>query len=119
MPTLTESEQNTVKILLGYSAEPNILTTELSEPHSAEKIALIQSIIAELTDPTTGIDGQLKAARTDSMAMAVGNLRLSYSQHVAHLKSEGTRYLQELSNVLGVPILFNKYRTKKSMVRYW
>lgn len=128
MPSLTESQQNKVKILLGYASTPHILTTELQENKPQEVIDQVLAIVDDLTRPANealgdvgGIDAQLKSARSDSMAKGVGSLRLSYPQHVAHLKSEGTRLLSELSMLLGVRLLYNKYSggSKTAQVRYW
>ena len=115
MAALTQSQKDQIEMILGYASAPNILTTELDDDYND---AVSDRVAAILTQLAT-IDTQLQDARTDSMAMAVGNLKLSYSQHVAHLKSEGSRHLKELSNLVGVAIVFDKYKQKRSQVSYW
>ena len=122
MPALTEQEQNQIKALLGYAAAPNLLVNELREEEPEETLVQVREILVNLLSKdaaSPGIDLQLMNARSDSMAMGVGNLKLSYSQHVAHLKSEGSRYLQELSNLLGVEIIYDKYRPRRVKISYW
>ncbi|MBE9178679.1 hypothetical protein IQ268_08915 [Oculatella sp. LEGE 06141] len=116
MATFTPDQIDTLKIVLGYASMPNLLTTELSEARSP---AIIDRAIA-LLDELGEIDGQLSAARQDSMAKQVGQLSLSYSQHVSHLKSEGSRLMKELSHLLGISIAYNKYGGRSiSVANYW
>jgi GTP:adenosylcobinamide-phosphate guanylyltransferase len=116
MATFTSSQKSQLKLVLGYASSPNLLTTELDEDREQVFIDKAIAILADLAS----IDQQLIDARSDSMAKNVGSLRLSYTQHVAHLKSEGTRALTELSNVLGISIVHNKYRgASVSTVSYW
>lgn len=122
MPVLTQQEQNQVKALLGYAAAPNLLVNELREDEPEETLIQVREILSNLLSKdaaSPGIDLQLANARSDSMAQGVGNLKLSYSQHVKHLKSEGSRYLQELSNLLGVEVIYDKYRPRKVKISYW
>lgn len=121
MPNFTARQQEELRVILGYASTPHLLTTELSESRQQAVIDQAIALMAELSDPSTGVDAQLKAARSDSMATAVGQLHLSYSQHVTHLKSEGSRLLKELSFVLGVKLVYNKYAIgqSKSTRSYW
>lgn len=128
MPTFTQPQQNKLKILLGYASVPHLLTTELQEDRSQEVIDHVLQLLDELTRPANesigdqgGIDAKLSAATGDSMARQVGSLRLNYSQHTAHLKSEGTRLLNELAAVLGVRMVYNKYGGGASASKrsYW
>lgn len=122
MPVLEVAEQEQIKVLLGYASAPNLLYNQLREDEEQGTIDAIRKVLTELLSEdvnTPGIDKQLRDARSDSMAMGVGNLKLSYAQHVGHLKIEGSRYLRELSDLLGVEILFDKYRNKKHKKSYW
>lgn len=117
MATFTSDEQDLLRVVLGYASVANRLTTELTEPRSQ---AVVDRALALLEELST-IDGQLTAARADSMAKGVGQLQLSYSQHVSHLKGEGSRLLFELSNLIGIAILYNKYQAGRSPAirSYW
>lgn len=117
MPTFTPDQQDQIKDVLGYTSIPHVLTNELNEQRSTYVISKAIALMAELET----IDTQLTAARADSMARGVGQLRLSYAQHVAHLKSEGSRILKELAQKLGIEILFNKYTQGQSpsTKSYW
>lgn len=117
MATFSPDQQDQLKAILGYASIPHLLTNELSEQRSQYVIDQAANLLDEMTE----IDRQLKAARADSMAKGVGRMRLSYSQHVAHLKSEGSRLLQELGQMLGIEILYNKYSKGQSSYTksYW
>ena len=116
MAIFTSEQQDALKLALGYASVPNVLTTELM--HDRSQVFLDRALA--LLDELSAIDAQLAAARSDSMAKAVGQLSLSYSQHVAHLKSEGTRSLHELSSILGVGVAYNKYSSSSISSRsYW
>lgn len=128
MATFTESQQNKLKILLGYASVPHLLTGELQDDRPQEMLDQALLILDELTRPANdaigdqgGIDAKLSAATSDSMASSVGNLRLNYSRHTNHLKSEGTRLLTELAMLLGVRLLYNKYAGGGSASKrsYW
>lgn len=115
MALLTDLQKDQVKLALGYASMPNLLGTELNREYSDPTSDRVIAVLTELAD----IDTKLSDARADSMAVGVGKLTLSYSQHVAHLKSEGTRSLRELSSLVGVQIVFDKYKSKRSQVSYW
>lgn len=65
------------------------------------------------------IDQQLIEMLPDSMAVEVGELKLSYSQHRRMLRSQATELLQELANLVGLQIARNKYRSGNPAVSYW
>lgn len=116
MPTFTQDQQDQLRAVLGYASASSILTTELPQERSQPVIDRAIAILAELAD----IDQKLVEARADSMAKEVGQLKLSYSQHVRHLKSEGNRTLKELSNLLGIEVVYSKYGGSCSTMRsYW
>lgn len=128
MPNFTSLQQDQLRVVLGYGSLGNILTTELQEARSQSVIDRALEILDELSRPANsvtgdqgGIDAQLRAARGDSMAQTVGNLKLSYGQHVGHLKSDGSSLLKELANLLGVNLAYNKYRPGSSVSTqsYW
>lgn len=62
-------------------------------------------LIAQLN----AIDVALTAARIDSMATAVGELKVNYAQHIGLLKAEGSRLLKELSNLTGLAVAYDRF----------
>jgi hypothetical protein len=119
MPNFTSNQQDQLRIVLGYGSVPHLLTAELQEPRTQALINEAERILAELIDPETGIDAKLKAARDDSMASAVGDLKLSYSRHIRHLRGDGSKLLEELGALLGVAVVRNKYAGGVSSRSYW
>lgn len=128
MPNFTQPQQDKLRVVLGYGSLSNILVTELQEVRSQAVIDHSLELLDDLTRPANealgdsgGVDAKLKAAQSDSMAQTVGNLRLSYPRHVAHLKSEGSRALKELAHMLGIALAYNKYSGGGSVskVSYW
>lgn len=107
--------------VMGYGATSNIHLNTFVEDHPDLEVPLL-----EIIDALTTIDDQLTSARDDSMAEKVGELEVNYAQHVAHLKSEGSRLLRQLEALTEVPLRFDKYRgntprgsTSTSVISYW
>lgn len=85
----------------------------------------IDSIMASLVT----IDEALQSAPLDSMAVKVDKLEVSYSQHLVLLKQEASRLLAELSQLVEIPIAYDKYSRKSpgsrttrpayNFVSYW
>ena len=88
-----------IYIQLGYNDSK--LEPTLDEARTAKANALCSQLEA--------IDTALASAVLDSMAMAVGELKVDYAKHIALLKLEGSRLLKELSNVSGLPIAYDRY----------
>jgi uncharacterized membrane-anchored protein YhcB (DUF1043 family) len=108
---LNQNQKDQVHLWLGYS--PAILNTEhfveyLNSDYSSLTEDRIDAIFLELD----AIDIQLKDALSDSMAMRIDNLEVNYERHYQHLSSEGSRLLQELSNLTGMPIAYDKYKRR-------
>ena len=55
------------------------------------------------------IDDALTAAPLDSMAVKIDKLEVSYSQHMALLKQEASRILEEISVLVNIPIFYDRY----------
>lgn len=115
MPTFTPSQQERLKLLLGYASISNTLTTELSEERSQPVYDRTLEIIEELAE----IDQNLRASRPDTMARQVGQMAVSYPQHVAMQKNAGQGLLVELGDLLGIEVISRKYRRSRSVVSYW
>jgi hypothetical protein len=113
MPVFTESQKLEIKIALGWTANAQLVDQKLAEqwpqPVINRAIALLNELTGEL-----GIDAKLIATRSDSMATSVGQLQLSYAQHVAHLRSDGSRMLTELAHLLSMSVQYNRYSTRRS-----
>ncbi len=127
MPTFTADQQAKLRLVLGYASKSSLLTNDFQESRTQAVIDRALAIVDELTRPANpatedqgGIDAKLSAATSDSMAMQVGDLKLSYVQHVAHLNFEGSRLLCELGQILGIEPIYNKYKTTgKARKSYW
>ena len=119
MPSIPRPLAESIAVALGYPEAPRF-TMSTIEADNRVTAAVAQS--SDLMDALAAIDLKLTAATQDSMAVDVGELTLSYSQHVKHLKSEGNRLLNELANLVGVPIQFNRYRPDRKSTGpgvYW
>lgn len=119
MPALTLSVAESVAAALGYPDAPPFT---MSVIRSDDKVAAIVSRVSAILNELSAIDLKLVAATQDSMAVDVGELKLSYAQHVKHLKSEGSRLLNELAIAVGVPVEYNRYRPSlksRSPGVYW
>lgn len=120
-PTIPSYE--TVAQYLGYGAVPcpNLIAL-LQERHNDLFLPSIE-IVSELQ----GIDSQLTQARLDSMTQKIDDLQVNYTAHVAHLRSEGSRLIKQLSALLDYPWHFDKYAgrfayqggSRHSVVNYW
>jgi hypothetical protein len=118
MPTLTQDQVDQIVLTLGYSSVSKVCElAQLSEPYSQVTIDRVDALLLGLA----ALDQKLVDATADSMAVGVGQLNLNYAQHVAHLKSEGSRSLRELSQILGVRLAYNKYAGAStiSIRSYW
>lgn len=119
MPAITRSVAESIAVALGY---PDAPAFTMSVIQADNKVSAIVLRVGDLLDELEAIDLKLTAATQDSMAVDVGELKLSYLQHVKHLKSEGSRLLNELAIAVGVPVEYNKYRPSqksRSPGVYW
>lgn len=116
MTQLTPPEIEKVEMVLGYTTLSTSVRTQLT----TEYTQVIVDRALEILDELLLIDGYLKEALSTSFVTEARGSKLSYRQHVAHQKSEGTRLLTELARLLSVDVAFNKYQPKKvSTVSYW
>ena len=65
--------------------------------------------IDSLVTSLSAIDAALTAAPLDSMAVKIDKLEVSYSQHMALLKQEASRILEEISVLVSIPIFYDRY----------
>lgn len=88
-----------IRFYLGYS-------DNLAEPLlSPERMLRANSLMSQLD----AIDSALTDARLMSDTVEVDKVKMNYVNHLAILKSEGSRLLQELSRLVGLPITYDKY----------
>lgn len=108
---------------MGYAYAPAL---NLPERLREDSYALVTPSM-EIIDQLQTIDEQLTQARADSMAEKIDGLQVNYQDHVAHLRSEGSRLLRQLSALLDYPLHFDKYsgrytaqpQSSASITSYW
>ena len=91
-----------ISAYLGYwndDLEPNL---------SPSRLGLCNVLIGHLVS----IDSALAQNTLDSMAVSVGELQTNYGLNIAVMKSEGTRLLRQLSQLSGLPIIYDPYCAK-------
>lgn len=116
MPNFTQTQIEKLELLTGHSNYSTLVRDRLTLDYSAAVIEQVEGLIVEIAS----IDALLKEARDTSFVMESRGSRLSYSQHVAHLKAEGTRALRELVQLLDISLAYNKYAPRRtSSKNYW
>lgn len=71
----------------------------------ANRITRCQELYASIL----AYESQLEQARANSMAEALGSLRLNYSTHINELVISGHNKLEELAAILNIPIYFDRF----------
>ncbi|NEU81491.1 hypothetical protein [Nostoc sp. UIC 10630] len=119
MAQFTTVQAEEFERILGFFAFSSLIRTELTSNYSDTVVDRTLTILDELVI----IDDLLKEALSLSYVKeSRGQTKFSYSSHVAHLKSEGTRLLTELGQLLKVGVHYNKYSPiskRNSTVAYW
>ncbi|MBW4443089.1 MAG: hypothetical protein KME10_17985 [Plectolyngbya sp. WJT66-NPBG17] len=123
---LLDEQRDRLLRTLGYGLTPILLEPQLTQYLSPleSRPALVEEI-GLLLDAIESLNGLLSAARTDSMAVEVGGIKIDYVQHVRHLKSEGSRLLRQLEALTGLPLKFDQFKgsaprsSSNSSVSYW
>lgn len=115
MAQFTLSQIETFERLLGYSIFSDVVRNQLTSDYTQTVVDRALEIITELEN----VDLLLKEARETSYVTESRGAKLSYSQHVNHIKSEGSRLLQELAYILKIDVIFNRYLNKKKPISYW
>ncbi|MFS0515140.1 hypothetical protein ACEYW6_10505 [Nostoc sp. UIC 10607] len=112
IPQIEEFER-----ILGFFVFDTTVRNGLASEYSDTTIDRTLTILDELVS----IDNLLKESLDTSYVRGSGGLKLSYNSHVAHLKSEGTRLLNELGQLLRVGVNFNKYspNSRRNTIAYW
>lgn len=118
MAQFTISQVEEFERILGYSIFNITVRNQLiSDDYSGTIIDRALTILDELVS----IDNLLKESLETSFVKESRGSKLSYSSHVAHLKSEGTRLLAELGQLLRVGVNYNKYssNSKRTLTYYY
>lgn len=103
---LTIEQKETVLFKLGHSPLSALdYAPYLNASFYSITINRIEALIAELDS----VDLLLVNSRSDSMTTKLDSIELDFVQHVNHLNSTGSGLLKELSNLLGIPVFYNKY----------
>ncbi|MEH1803228.1 MAG: hypothetical protein V7L13_29510 [Nostoc sp.] len=118
MAQFTTVQAEEFERVLGFFEFSSLIRTELTSNYSGTIVDRTLAILDELVS----IDNLLKESLETSFVKESRGSKLSYGSHVAHLKSEGTRLLIELGQLLRVGVNYNKYlpnSKRTSTVAYW
>lgn len=107
-----------ILIHLGYSEPDTYLSGSILNLPSA-----VSSRVDSVCTKLDAVDAALSAGVLDSMATRVDKLEVNYAQHLALLKSEGSRLIKELSALVMIPVTYDRFRnsssTSTSVRSYW
>ena len=92
----------TISAHLGY------LNDALEPPLTPSRLALCNVLVGHLDS----INAALAQNSLDSMAVSVGELQTNYGLNINAMKAEGTRLLRQLSQIAGLPIIYDPYLAK-------
>ncbi|BAY23721.1 hypothetical protein NIES2100_35130 [Calothrix sp. NIES-2100] len=115
MANFTTTQVEKLEMVLGYNAPiASVVHSQLSTnfPQVVYDRALV------ILDDLDAINAKLKEAMDTSYVTESRSTKLSYAQHVRHLKSEGSRLLRELAHILCVAVEYNPYSINLPKV-YW
>lgn len=117
MPQLNSDTIEEVILALGFTDAPHIVDTRLQQEYTSTTISQVNKLLAQLNQ----VDILLNEALSTSYVEASRSTKLNYAAHVNHLNKQGSSYLKELANHLGVYVNYNKYSksNKTSTVSYW
>ncbi len=117
MTQFTTVQVEEVERVLGYSVINTTVRSRLVSDYTDTIIDRALTILDELVN----IDNLLKESLGTSFVLESRGSKLNYRSHVAHLKSEGTRLLNELGQVLIVGVNFDKYSSNSQVksLAYW
>jgi hypothetical protein len=87
--------------VLGYP-----IAIDTRYPISASRMMKIDQCLLALDKVDIGLSGVV----TDGMAEQVGDLRLNYSKHTALLRQEGSRLLNMIASLSGIPVLYDRFK---------
>lgn len=118
MNQFTQAEIELIERVTGHSIYTDVIREQLSSEYTETVIETAKTILADLSN----IDLLIKDALSYSFVLENRQSKLSYSNHIKHLKSEGTRLLNELAHILKISVNYNKYTGtsyNRNTVSYW
>ncbi|MEA5625310.1 hypothetical protein [Nostoc sp. UHCC 0251] len=116
MTQFTTSQIEEFERILGFFVFDTTVRNSLTSQFPDTVVDRALTILDELVS----VDSLLKESLETSFVRESRGSKLSYSSHVAHLKSEGTRLLTELGQLLVVGVKYNKYSpNKRNTIAYW
>lgn len=115
MANFTSTQVEKLEMTLGYNAPiSSVVHTQLSTNFPQ----VVYDRALAILDDLDAVNAKLKEATDTSYVLESRGAKLSYAQHVRHLKSEGSRLLRELAHILSVDFVFNPYSSTSSK-SYW
>lgn len=115
MPLLNTSQIEKIEMLTGHSIFSDLVRTQLESDYNQTIIDRVDAILIELTD----LDTLLKEARETSYVTESRGSKLSYSQHIKHLRLEASSLVIELAYITKINVEFNKYSKSKKATSYY
>ena len=106
---MTTYTQNDVLYHLGYP-ESQLLP---NPDANGNPLPFVTNNVGAVIDRLVGIDTGLDQAALDSMATAVGDLKVDFVRGSWMLKLEGSRQLGLLASLTGVPIYYDRFKGRK------
>lgn len=100
---MLDSLGNSISVQLGYQ-------DDLLEP----AIGLSrENLVLSLMEQLNTLDTAIAEATLDSMAVSVGDLKVDYQGHLKTLKRQGSDLLKTLSNLVGIPVYYDRFLGKQ------
>jgi hypothetical protein len=115
MPLLDTSQIEKIEMLTGHSIFSDPVRTQLESDYNQTVILRVITILYELTN----LDNLLKEARETSFVTESRGSKLSYSQHIKHLRLEASSLVKELAYITKINVEFNKYSSHKKATSYY
>jgi hypothetical protein len=113
---MAHSTQVLALLTLGYpiSEVSNGLVRYPPLAEDGDTLSMVSSILTQIS----AVDTELSANISDSMAVAVADIRLDYTQYIRQTIAKGDRLLRSLSSLLDLPIKVNRYTADSGKVVY-
>jgi hypothetical protein len=117
MTQFSTTQIEAIELITGHSIATDLVVREqLSSDYTQTTVDRVVEILAELTS----LELLLKEARETSFVTESRGSKLSYSQHIKHLRLEASNLVKELAYITKINVEFNKYNSsKKATTSYW
>ncbi|AFY49000.1 hypothetical protein Nos7524_3200 [Nostoc sp. PCC 7524] len=114
MPQFNNQQKEQILLTLGYANPDSLVNSQLSLEYTQSTIDRCAAILSELNS----IDSLIKEARDNSFVRESRNTKLSYANHLIHLRSDATKLLKELAHLLSIDVEYNRYLGHRQY-NYW